>query len=107
MKLPWVARERLEAAERRAQIAEDRLYAAWKEGHTIPPRESVTQRDSEIIQALPDKLLGYINNWESAETRYDLEREARRLHFEMSFPEERVLELWKRRDNPNEEEAVA
>jgi len=104
VKWPWVSRALYEQALAVSaqfladkKIAEDRLYAAWKDGHTIPPREAVTPREPVVLQALPEKIAGYVNNWESAETRGELDREARRLLFDLHFPEERVLELWQQR----------
>jgi len=51
------------------QVAEDRLYAAWKEGAIVPPRESVTPTAPKEITLLPEKLRAFVNNWESPETR--------------------------------------
>lgn len=99
MKWPWVPRWVYEQAELRARVAEDRLYAAHKEGALIPPRAPFEPREPEVIKLLPDKLASYIENWESPETRADLDREARRLHYDLGYPEERVLQLWTDRAN--------
>jgi hypothetical protein len=80
------------------QIAEDRLYAAFKEGYQIPPRQSVEAPQPKEIRILPDKLHAFVNNWEGADTRAELEAEARRLHFEMGLPEDRVLQLFEQRN---------
>lgn len=93
-----IAEERLlgeiERARRDKQIAEDRLYAAWKEGGiAVPTREAVIPQSAKPIELLPDKLRDYVNNWESPDVRAELEGEIRRLHFELSWPEERVLQL--------------
>jgi len=100
MKWPWVSRalyEQVLAASAQflhdKQIAEDRLYAAWKEGHTIPPRAAVERREPDVVTLLPEKLHAFVQNWESPETRADLEREARAL-LKHNFTEERVLDLW-------------
>jgi hypothetical protein len=104
MKWPWVSRALYEqvlavSAQFLAdkKIAEDRLYAAWKDGNTIPPREAVTPRIPQTLELLPSKIQDEINNWESPEVRADLDREARRLLFDLKFPEDRVIELWKMR----------
>lgn len=101
---PWVSRDLYEQALavssqflRDKQIAEDRLYAAWQQGYTVPPRASVTPPEPKEIRLLPDKLHAWIENWESGETRAELEAEARRLHFQMGYPEERVLDLFNAR----------
>lgn len=101
LRWPWVSRARLDMALAASaqflhdkQIAEDRLYAAWKDGHTIPPRASVLPPEPQVVTLLPDKLRAFVENYESPETRAVLETEARRLHFDMGYPEERVLELW-------------
>jgi hypothetical protein len=111
VKLPWVPRALYEQALvvsaqflREKQIAEDRLYAAWKDGFTVPPRESVVPKEPTILRILPEKLHAEVNNWEDSGTRADLEREARRLHFDLGFTEERVLELWKARNGGGEAE---
>jgi len=101
---PWVARTRLDevkaaliqaVAEKR--IAEDRLYAAWKDGYTVPPRESVVPAAPKEIRLLPEKLNGFVQNWESAEVRQELEGEARRLHYDLGWDEERVIALFRAR----------
>ncbi|HKR57169.1 MAG TPA: hypothetical protein VJS20_12785 [Gemmatimonadales bacterium] len=104
MKWPWVSRAALEQTQsllaeavRDRRIAEDRLYAAWKDGNTIPPRESVTPQPPKEIHLLPDTLRDYIGNWESPEVRMELEAEARRMHFELGYPEDRVIETFQRR----------
>lgn len=101
---PWVSRALYEQALavssqflRDKQIAEDRLYAAWQQGYTIPPRASVTPPEPKEIRLLPDKLHAFVQNWESADVRAELEAEARRLHFQMGYPEERVLKLFEDR----------
>jgi hypothetical protein len=97
MKWPWVARSVYEEALRDKRVAEDRLYAAWKEGNQIPPRDAVTPKTAEPIKMLPEKLHSFVQNWESPEVRADLEREARLLHFDLGMTEDRVLQLWQDR----------
>jgi len=101
---PWVSRALYEQALavssqflRDKQIAEDRLYAAWQQGYTVPPRESVVPKEPQVVTILPEKLNAWVQNWESPETRAELEIEARRLHFQMGYPEDRVLELFNAR----------
>jgi len=84
------------------QVAEDRLYAAWKEGAVVPPRAAVTDMP-KVVQVLPDKLHDFVSNWESPDTRAELEAEARRLHFQMGYPEERVLKLFADRSGNGDE----
>ena len=106
MRWPWVARTRLDevkaaliqaVAEKR--IAEDRLYAAWKDGYTVPPRESVVPAPPKPVQLLPPELAGYVQNWESAEVRQELEAEARRLHYDLGYDADRVIALFEARRN--------
>jgi hypothetical protein len=104
MKLPWVSRALYEQALAASaqflhdkQVAEDRLYAAWREGAQVPPRASVEPPAPREVRVLPDKLHAWIQNWESADVRGELETEARRLHFEQGYPEERVLALFEAR----------
>lgn len=100
MKWPWVSRRALEAVEaalaqalQDKRIAEDRLYAAWKDQNIIPPRESVLPRPPVEIKLLPEKLDRYVQNWESAEVRQEIAAEVRRLHYDLHYPEDRVIEL--------------
>jgi len=106
LRLPWVSRETYEEALRRAQVAEDRLYAAWKDGYTVPARETVVPKEPVLIRALPEKVHAEIQNWESPEVRADLEREARKLLYDLNFPEERVLQLWADRSGRTPVEAA-
>ena len=103
-RFPWVPRWVYEQAELRARVAEDRLYAAHKEGATIPPRAPFEPHEPEVIKLLPEKLSAYIENWESPEVRADLEREARRLHYDLNMPEDRVLDLWQARQGEGKPE---
>lgn len=96
MRLPWVPRWLYEEARERARVAEDRLYAAHKDQYVIPPREAVTPAKPVILETLPEKVAGYVNNWESVETRQALEQEARKL-LELGMGEERIVELWQAR----------
>jgi hypothetical protein len=96
VKWPWVRREFYERAEERARIAEDRLYAAHKEGALIPPREAFQPKVPEVIELLPAKLLSYTQNWESVDTRSALEAEAREM-LKLGWPEDRILETWQAR----------
>ena len=96
MKWPWVSRECYDEVLRRAQVAEDRLYGAFKDGYTIPPRATVEQKSPEVLELLPAKLLDFVNNWESPEVRGELDREARKL-IELGLGEDRIMDLWKRR----------
>lgn len=111
MKWPWVSRALYEQALavsaqflQDKKIAEDRLYAAWKENFTIPPRESVGPPKPREITLLPEKLHAFVQNWESPETRLELEAEARRLHFDMKYPEDRVLEIFEARSGNSGED---
>ena len=105
MTWPWVSRHRLELAERLLseavrdrKVAEDRLYAAWQTGALqVPPRGSVLPPEKKVVQILPDKLREYVENWEDPVTRMEVEAEARRLHYDLGQPEERVLDLFKQR----------
>lgn len=101
MKWPWVPRWLYEQAEERARIAEDRLYAAHKDQYVIPPREAVSPTKPVTLETLPEKVAGYVNNWESSETRAALEQEARKL-IELGMGEERILELWQARTGEGE-----
>jgi hypothetical protein len=96
MKWPWVPRWLYEEAQERARVAEDRLYAAHKDGALIPPREAVLPREPQVLELLPEKLYGYVQNWESGDTREALEAEARKL-METGWSEERILALWQAR----------
>lgn len=96
---PWVSRALLEAtlaeldrARTDKRIAEDRLYAAWKEGYQVPARSVVAPEPPKPIELLPEALRGYVENWESSQTRAELETEIRRL-LELGWPEERILKL--------------
>lgn len=104
MRWPWVRRTELERVERLLaeairdrKVAEDRLYAAWREGLTVPPRETVIPREPKSVAILPDKLREYVENWEDPLVRMEVEGEMRRLHYELGYPEERVLETVQRR----------
>jgi hypothetical protein len=98
---PWVPRWLYEEAKERARIAEDRLYAAHKDQYVIPPREAVTSAEPKVLETLPEKLRGFVNNWESSETRQALEQEARKL-LEVGMGEERIIELWQARTGEGE-----
>jgi len=102
MRWPWVPRWLYEEAKERARVAEDRLYAAHKDQYVIPPREAVTPREPEVLELLPEKLHGFVQNWESADTREALETEARKL-MENGWPEDRILGLWQARTNQGTE----
>lgn len=99
MRFPWVMRSLLDAtlaeldrARQDKRIAEDRLYAAWKEGYQVPSREAVTPQPPKVVEILPELLRAYVENWESPETRAELETEIRHLQ-EIGWPEERILTL--------------
>lgn len=96
MKLPWVPRWLYEETKERARIAEDRLYAAHKDGFMVPPRETVLPRVPDVLTLLPEKLYGFVQNWESGDTREALETEARKL-MENGWSEDRILTLWQDR----------
>jgi hypothetical protein len=99
---PWVSRERLDDCERRARIAEDRLYGAWKEGAQIPPRAAVEPTVKEV-RLLPEKVLRFVQNWEDPQTRADLEREAR-VMLEQGLSEERIVAVWEARQGDGRRE---
>jgi hypothetical protein len=96
MRLPWVPRWLYEETKERARIAEDRLYAAHKDGAIIPPREMMMPGKPVVLEALPAKVAGYVQNWESVETRQALDQEARKL-MELGMTEDRIIELWQAR----------
>lgn len=97
MKLPWVGRDLYEQALHDKRVAEDRLYAAWKEGYQIPPRATVEPEAPKVIELLPDEVRRYVENWESPEVRRELEAEARKMIFDLGMTEERVVALFTER----------
>lgn len=59
------------------RIAQDRLYGAWKEGHTIPPRPN--EEPAPEIPPLPKELQALVDEWESPTVRLQVEDRIRRL----------------------------
>lgn len=68
----WLTR----GVEARALLAEDRLYAAWKEGADIPPRP--VESEEVDTSPLPGQLQVIVDDWDAPETRAVLEHAIRR-----------------------------
>lgn len=70
----------LRDAKREKKIAEDRLYAAWKEGALIPPRpEPADSAPEEPPTPIPVELRDLVDRWEDDFARTKAEQELR--HF--------------------------
>lgn len=70
-----VMRDQVRDARDRAELAEDRLYAAWKEDYAIPARP--VEPEPVVIEPLPEMLQTLVNDWDSPDTRATLERAMR------------------------------
>jgi hypothetical protein len=62
----------------RADTAEDRLYAAWKEGHVIPPRPE-SMPAPEPPAPIPAELRDLVDRWDDPLAREKAELELRGL----------------------------
>lgn len=59
------------------RLTQDRLYGAWKEGMTIPPRPE--DEPAAEIPPLPKELQALVDEWETPTVRMQVEDRIRRL----------------------------
>jgi hypothetical protein len=64
----------MRGAARDMQVANDRLYAAWKDGYTIPEPDVEPEPD----EPLPDALAEWVAQWEDVAAREKWDAEIRR-----------------------------
>jgi len=76
----WARRDEALWLRRELRVAQDRLYGAWQDRALIPARgDEPVVRDR--VPALPDELRALVADWESPETRLEVEERVRGLHF--------------------------
>lgn len=82
-------RSELKIARLRADEADSRLYAAWREGYTIP------EPDAEPIEdePLPPVLREWLSQWEGAEAQQKWDAELRRKLAQGRTPDQILMDL--------------
>lgn len=77
----WVQRNELRYLRAELRIAQDRLVHAWHQQAIIPPRPT----EVKPVEALPQELQHFVDDWESPESRAAMETRLRSLYFDQGL----------------------